>query len=76
MLYKVFTLLWESLVPFIEVTKESEKILTGCAQASFFYFEQIKNIVYLYIFHTALEDMTKTKGGPTDPKHSFELFMV
>jgi len=62
MLYKVFTLLWESLVPFVE--------------ASFFYFEQIKNIVYLYIFHTALEDMTKAKGGPTDPAHSFELFMV
>ena len=46
------------------------------AQASFFYFEQLKNIVYLYIFHTALEDMTKAKGGPTHSDHSFELFMV
>jgi len=62
MLYKIFTLLWESLVPFVE--------------ASFFYFEQLKNIVYLYIFHTALEDMTKAKGGPTHSDHSFELFMV
>ena len=76
MLYKVFTLLWESLVPFVEVAKDFETILTVCTQASFFYFEQIKNIVYLYIFHTALEDMTKAKGGPTDPAHSFELFMV
>ena len=53
-----------------------KQLLSVCTQASFFYFEQIKNIVYLYIFHTALEDMTKAKGGPTDPDHSFELFMV
>ena len=23
-----------------------------------------------------MEDLTQAKGGPTDPKHSFELFMV
>ena len=64
MLYKIFSVFWESLLPFVE--------------ASFFYFEQIKNIVYLYIFHTALEDMTKAKGGPLSSEfdHSFEFFMV
>ena len=41
-------------------------------EASFFYFEQIKNIVYLHIFIEALTDLSK--GRPLD--HHFECFLV
>ena len=60
MLYKIFSVFWESLLPFVE--------------ASFFYFEQIKNIVLALLLWSAVMDYSDLKPEGTLELHCIALF--
>ena len=57
-LSKICSILYFSMIPAIE--------------GSFFYFERFKNIIYIHIFYTALNDLSE--GNPSE--YSFEFFLV
>ena len=56
--YKAFSIIYFSLIPIIE--------------GSFFYFERFKNVIYIHIFLTALQDLSKDNFW----KYSFEFSLV
>ena len=57
-IYKSCSISYFSLIPVIE--------------GSFFYFERFKNLIYIHIFYTALQDLSKD-----DPlRHTFEFSLV